>query len=354
MGFAPELLKTVAGLQKKITVSTGSEVVNPGRVPTGSLSLDIALGGGWPAGQWSEIIGDPSNGKSAVCLKTIAHNQAVNPEFVAVWVAAEPWFPEWAETVGIDNDRVIVIQTTVMEEAYDAVIELATTKAVDLIVIDSLPAMVSMAEDDKTMEEFTVGRGAMQTNKFFRKISRALMRDEGEKQCACILINQFRMKIGVMHGDPRTTPGGMGKDYAMSVRVEVKRVDWIEKGKGTAKRKIGLGLRAQTIKNKTAPPQQTAFMDFYVDEGGPVSAGSYDTGKEIWAQGVVHGIVERRGAWYYFTENNELTGGKDVERKWQGEDAMLDSLREEPLLAEQLDRQVREVLHLISAPGDAQ
>ena len=347
MGFDPELLKTVAGLSKQISIKPGSEVVNPERIQTGSLALDVMLGGGLPCGQWTEIYGEPSNGKTAICLKAIAHNQAINPDFTVVWVAAEPWFPEWAAKLGIDNERVIVIEDTIMEEVYNAVLEVLATKAVDLLVIDSLPALVSMAEDEKSMDEFAPGRNAFQTNKFFRKVTKALMREPGERQCACVMINQFRMKMGVMHGDPRTTPGGMGKDYAMSVRVEVRRIEWIEKGKGTGKKKIGIGLRARTTKNKTYPPQQTADVDFYMNDGGEVPAGQYDTGKEIATLGMVYGVIRRKGSWYYFTEIDELNGGKEVERKWQGEDAMLDSLREEPLLAEQLDREVREVLLLV-------
>lgn len=344
MGFAPELLKTVAGLSKQISIKPGSEVVNPERVQTGSLALDVALGGGWPAGQWTEVYGEPSNGKSFVCLKTIAHNQQIDPDFTTVWVAAEPWFPEWAEKLGIDNSRVIVIEDTIMENVYNAVLEIIATKTVDLLVIDSLPALVSMAEDEKSMDEFAPGRNAFQTNKFFRKVTGSLMRDSGEKQCACIMINQFRMKMGVMHGDPRTTPGGMGKDYAMSVRLEVKRVEWIEKGKGTAKRKIGIGLRAHTTKNKTYPPQQTAYLDVYVAEGGDVPAGGYDFAKEIFQLGVVYGVIERRGSWFFYTEVD--LSGKEIERKWQGEDAFLASLREEVHLAEQLEQEVRRVLAL--------
>jgi len=350
MGFAPELLKTAAGLSKTISIKKGSEVVNPGRVSTGSLTLDVALGGGWPMGQWSEVYGEASNGKTALCLKTIAHNQKLDPDFTTVWVAAETWFPEWAEKLGIDNDRVIVIEGTIMEDIYDAVLKILDTKQVDLLVIDSLPALVSMAEDEKSMEEFAPGRNAFQTNKFFRKVTKHLLREPGERQCACIMINQFRMKMGVMHGDPRTTPGGQGKDYAMAVRLEVRRTEWIEtgkgksKGSGTGRRRIGLRLRARTTKNKTFPPQQVADLDFYVSDGGPVPAGCYDTVKEIATLAVVYGVVRKKTSWYYFTEIDELNGGREVERKWQGEDAMLESLSEEPLLAAQMDREVRELM----------
>jgi recombination protein RecA len=339
MSFHPDLLKTVAGLKKTLTITTGDTIANPERISTGSLGLDVALGGGWPTGTWSEIIGDPSSGKTSICLKTIAANQAKDPDFTVVWVAAENWFPEWTEKCGIDNSRVIVVQTNIMEAAYESVLQLCETKQVDLVVIDSLPALTPSSEDEKTMDEVTVGRGALLTNKFFRKIAVAQMREPGERQVAGILINQWRMKIGVMMGDPRTTPGGMGKDYAMSVRAEVKRDSWIEEGTGTAKRRIGQSIKLHTVKNKTFPPQQTAYVDFYVADGGDVDAGQYDFAKEIISLGLIHGIIDRRGGWLYYTHNGE-------DRKWQGAPNMLASVREEVFLADDLTKEVLDVLQL--------
>jgi len=206
---------------------------------------------------------------------------------------------------------------------------------VDMVVIDSLPALVPSAEDEKHMEEFTVGRGALITNKFFRKVSSATKRDliESERPVLGIMINQYRMKIGVMHGDPRTTPGGLGKDYAYSVRCEVKRDDWLEVGTGQEKRRVGQTIRVRTIKNKTYPPQQTAYLDFYFADGGPVDGGSYDTGKEIIALAILNGIVDRRGGWMYYKD-----------RKWQGSQALIDSLREEIDLRDEISAAVMDTL----------
>lgn len=339
MNFHPDFLKSVAGLKKTIDITTGDEVSNPSRITTGSLVLDTTIGGGWPTGTWSEIIGEASSGKTALCLKTIAANQEKNPDFTVVWIAAESWHPEWAEKCGVDNSRVIVVRTNIMEDAYQAVLAVCESKQVDLIVIDSLPALTPSTEDEKLMEESTVGRGALLTNKFFRKIAAAQMRDPGEREVAGILINQWRMKIGVMMGDPRTTPGGLGKDYAMGIRIEAKRDGWIEVGTGTAKRRIGQTIKAHTVKNKTYPPQMTAYVDFYFADGGDVFAGEYDSAKEILSLATVHGIVDRRGAWYYYTH-------KEEERKWQGAEQMLASLREEIFLAEDLSKEVLEVLHV--------
>jgi len=141
------------------------------------------------------------------------------------------------------------------------------------------------------------------------------------------------MKIGVMHGDPRTTPGGVGKDYAYSIRCEVKRDEWIESGVGQEKRRVGQTIRIRTIKNKTYPPQQTAYLDFYFSEGGDLDPGSFDTAKEVISLAILHKIVDRRGGWLYYGE-----------RKWQGAASLLESIREEIDLKEELSKAVMEVI----------
>ena len=349
MGINSEALKIAALINKKLgsnTVVAASDVNMPGRITTGSLTLDVVLGGGWPMNRWVELVGEASHGKTALALKTIAANQEKNPDFTAVWVAAEDFDPDYAKMCGVDTSRVLIVETNSMEDAFDAVIQFMESKAVDLVVIDSLPALVPSAEDEKTMEEFTVGRGALLTNKFFRKVSSATKRDliESERPVLGIIINQYRMKIGVMHGDPRTTPGGQGKDYSYSIRCEVKRDEWLEVGTGQEKRRVGQTIRVRTIKNKTYPPQQTAYLDFYFSEGGPIDEGSYDLGKEIVALSIINGIVERRGGWMYYND-----------RKWQGSQALIDSIREEVDLKEELTKAVMDTLHttpLMIEPAD--
>lgn len=334
----PDVLKVAALLNKKMGVGTvvlGSDVLRPKRITTGSLALDVMLGGGWPVGQWVEVVGEASHGKTAIALKTIAANQDRDPDFTAVWVAAEPWSPQYAELCGVDTGRLLVVETNIMEDAYEAVIQFCDSKSVDLVVIDSLPALVPSTEDEKAMEESTVGRSALLTNKFFRKVGKSTKRSltEEERGVTGILINQFRMKIGVMHGDPRTTPGGLGKDYFAAIRCEVKRDEWIEVGTGNSKRRIGQTIRVRSIKNKTAPPQQTAYFDFYYDEGGSVTPGSYDFAKETVALAILNGVVERRGGWIYHGE-----------RKWQGAEALLFSIREELDLRADLESRVLDTL----------
>jgi recombination protein RecA len=334
-----EAKKIAAQLNKRFgenVVVVGSDIRSDliPRITSGSTTLDYVLGGGFPGNQWNELIGEASHGKTAVALKTIAANQKLNPEHTTVWVAAEQWVPEYAIMCGVDTSRVIVIETNIMEEAYDAVIAFAESKSVDAIVIDSLPALSPAPEMEKNMDEMTVGRGALLTNKFFRVVGSAIKRSlvEDERAVLGIVINQYRMKIGVMHGDPRTTPGGEGKNYAFFTRCEVRRDEWIEIGPSGNKTRIGQVIKVRSLKNKTAPPQRVAYFDFYFAPGGDCAPGEYDFAKEIAAMSVLNEIVERKGAWYYYGE-----------RKWQGTDALIASIREEIELKEELAKKVIEL-----------
>jgi recombination protein RecA len=303
------------------------------RITSGSTTLDYVLGGGFPGNQWNELIGEPSHGKTALALKTVAANQALNPEHLTVWVAAEQWVPEYAVMCGVDTSRVIVIETSIMEEAYQAVIDFAESKSVDAIVIDSLPALSPAPEMEKDMSEATVGRGALLTNKFFRVVGTAMKRSlvEDERPVLGLIINQYRMKIGVMHGDPRTTPGGEGKNYAFFTRCEVKRDEWIEVGTGQNKVRVGQRIKVRTLKNKTAPPQRVAYFDYYFAEGGDCAPGEFDFAKEIASLAVIKGFIDRKGGWYYYGE-----------RKWQGIEPVISSIREEVDLKEELQKLVLE------------
>jgi len=331
-----DALKVMAQLNKRFgadTVVIGGDIRGEliKRITTGSTTFDYILGGGFPSNQWNELVGEPSHGKTAIALKTIAANQKNDPNFTTVWVAAEQWVPEYAEMCGVDTSRVIVIETNIMEEAYDAVISFAESKSVDAIVIDSLPALVPTPESEKNMDEMTVGRGALLTNKFFRKAGAAMKRSltEDERPVLGIIINQYRMKIGVMHGDPRTTPGGQGKDYAYFTRSEVRRDEYIEAGSGVNKTRVGQRIKIRTLKNKTAPPSRTAYIDFYFSDHSIYQAGDYDTAKEVAAMVIVKGIVDRKGGWIYYGE-----------RKWQGQEALVNSLREEVDFFEELREKV--------------
>jgi recombination protein RecA len=185
------------------------------------------------------------------------------------------------------------------------------------------------------MDEATVGRGALLTGKFFRKVGKASKRSlvEEERPFIGLMINQYRLKIGVMYGDPKTTPGGEAKNYAFFTRVEVKRDDWVEVGTGQEKRRIGQTIRIRTLKNKSAPPSQTAYVDFYFDDGGDCDKGSFDFAKEIVALGIINKVITRAGAYYRYGD-----------RQWQGADAVVNSIREEVDLKETLDRDVMDAV----------
>lgn len=333
-----EARKVLAQLNKKFgdgVVVLASDI-RPDLIPritSGSTTLDYVLGGGFPGNQWNELVGEPSHGKTALALKTIAANQRLNPDYTTVWVAAEQWVPDYALMCGVDMERVIVIETSIMEEAYQAVIQFAESKSVDAIVIDSLPALSPMPEMEKDMSEATVGRGALLTNKFFRVVGTAMKRSlvEDERPVLGLIINQYRMKIGVMHGDPRTTPGGEGKNYAFFTRCEVRRDEWIEIGSGNSKTRVGQRIKVRTLKNKTAPPQRVAYFDFYFAEGGNCAPGEFDFAKEVASLAVVMGYIERRGGWFYYGE-----------RKWQGIENVIASIREEIDFMEDLRKKVLE------------
>jgi recombination protein RecA len=239
---------------------------------------------------------------------------------------------------GVDTDRVFVVETNIMEDALDAAIKFAESRQVDLIVIDSLPALVPSAEDDKIMEEMTVGRHALLINKFFRKVGMATKRSlvEEERPVCGIVINQWRAKIDGSKYDTRTTPGGQGKDYSFFVRAEVRRSGWIDVGSGVETKRIGQVVRIRTLKNKTAAAQQVCEFDFYYDDGGEIPKGEIDFAKELVTLGVITKVIERKGAWMHYKG-----------RKWQGADAMLGAIREEIDLAEDLRA---ETLALVDRP----
>jgi recombination protein RecA len=293
------------------------------RITTGVLAFDMMLGGGWPVNQWSEIVGDESSGKTAIAYKTIAANQEKDPDWVALWVAAEEYVPEYAEAIGVDLDRLWVVETNMMEHAYDLIIKTMDNRAVDCVVLDSLPALIPNNEWDKDMEEFSVGLGARLTSKFFRKSAKAQRRSliHEDRGCTGLIVNQWRQKIGVMWGDPRTTPGGLAKNFSYFARVEVKRDEWLKEGKQA----VGQTIKGRTIKNKTYKPQQQAVVDFYFADSMGFHPGSFDTVKDVVNIAVACELITRSGAFYYYGD-----------QKWQGKDKLLAGVREDLDLQEEL------------------
>jgi recombination protein RecA len=310
------------------------------RVTTGSLSFDLALGGGWPLNVPNEIIGLESMGKTVMAMQTVAANQGIDPDYHTVWGASEELDPVWAAKNGMDLDRVTFVMTNVMEEMYDSILQVLEKRACDAVVLDSLPALMPELEDEKSMFDPVVGKGALLTNKFFRKLYGAQNRSlvEYDRPALLLVINQWREMIGVMHGDPRTTPGGKGKNYAYMTRVEVTREEWLKDGD----RQVGQVIKVRTIKNKTAPRWRTGQVDFYFDDSGDHEAGRYDTLRDVWSVAEDVGVIERKGAWYHFKN-----------RKWNGKEAVWTAIQADPKLAMAIDTAVRTELGVTPPPAAA-
>lgn len=332
-----EQRETLESIVASINKKYGDDIIVQGnrvkeevpRITTGVLAFDLMLGGGWPMNQWSEIIGDESSGKTALAYKTIAANQAIDPDWIAMWVAAEEFVPDYAKAIGVDLERLWVVETNVMEHAYDLIIRAMENRAVDCIVLDSLPALVPGDEAEKMMEEFSVGLGARLTGKFFRKSSKAQKRSliNEDRGCTGLIINQWREKIGVMYGDPRTTPGGKAKNFHYFVRMEVKRDEWIKE----KDEPVGQTIRGRTMKNKTYRPQQVAQVDFYFANSHGFTLGEFDTIKDIVNICIATEIIGRAGAFYNYSG-----------QKWQGKDALLQGVREDLDLQAELKQKALE------------
>jgi recombination protein RecA len=293
------------------TVVVASDIIIPDRITTGSLALDACLGGGFTVNQWHEVLGEASAGKTTLAAKTLGRNQKLDPKYIGLWVAAE-WFDRGhAEMCGVDLDRTIVVNENIMEKAYNVVLKALREQWCDFICIDSLPAMTPGDEAEAAMEEATVALGARLTNKFFRKQGSAGKRamDNSERPCTCLLINQWRDKIGIQWGDPRTSPGGRQKEYTAVTRLDVKRDEWIEIGPSGNRVRIGQTIKVRTMKNKTFAPQKVATYDFYFEDAhGYPDAGSYDTFKEIVGLGVVYDVIQQGGGGWYEYQNIRAKG----------------------------------------------
>lgn len=316
-----ELIKQ--GLKPLITAS---EIYIPPRQSSGILSLDVALGGGWPANRWIEIVGESSASKTTSILHTIATNQALNPDYSVFWVASEPYNPEWAAEAGVDNDRVTVFEHNNMELCFQKVLDAAKENIYDCIVIDSYPAMIASDEEEKDMNGFTVGGGARRVGQFFRKIPDTY---SDERPYVGFFVNQYRDKIGGFspYGTPKTEPGGKAKNYQFYQRLKVALDEVIEESRdGQGKVAVGQRVKFEVTKNKAGAPRRTATADMYFDytENG-FRPGEYDKVRDVITMAITYKIITRAGAWFNYGEE-----------KWQGKDAMVLALREEPALLEEI------------------
>lgn len=326
------------------TVVKGSDIRRKTvpRMTTGSLALDVALGGGWPANQWNEIIGSESSGKTSAVLKTVASNQKLDSDWICVWIAAEHFVAEWAESLGVDLDRTIVVEDNLMEVGYEAAIKYAESKEVDAIIVDSLPAMVPGDEAEAAMEDQHISVGARLTNKFFRKVDKAMKRSliEDERPVLGLIINQYRDQIGGWspRGTPQTTPGGRGKNFAYFTRVEVRRGDWIT-GDNNQDR-VGQEMKFHVFKNKSAAPHKTAYVDFYFEHHGKFSPGESDVAKEAVSTALLYGVLENPAQGSYVFDD----------QKWRGIKTVRAAVEEDWYLREAMEKEVRAILERKSGP----
>lgn len=318
------------------TVVVASEMnPPPPRLSTGSLSFDAAMGGGFPVNQWSEIVGKENSGKSSVALKTLGAAQARDFNYVCCWVASESFDAKLAEACGVDLTRVWLIESNDMEFVYNEVIRALEDRAFDMVVIDSYSALVTTQENDKTMEEFTMG-GAKVTNQFFRKVGKSGKRsltDTNDRPWVGILVNQWRSILGVIHGDPRTTSGGQGKNYAAYCRLDVKRDEWITDP--TTKEKVGQVIKIVVMKMKGAPPQQVGVTDFYFRDCGEHAFGEYDTFKALLSLAEMFDVITRTGEGGRGGSFVDLDGNR-----YQGREKLIIALRADPGQRERIESEV--------------
>ena len=286
-------------------------------VPTGSLSLDIALGlGGVPKGRVIEVYGPESSGKTTVTLHMIAEVQKRGG--IAGFIDAEHALdPVYAEKLGVDIENLLVSQPDSGEQALEIAEALARSGAIDCIVIDSVAAMVTKAEIDGVMGDTHVGQLARLMSQAMRKLTSVI----SKSNCAAIFINQVREKIGVIYGNPETTPGGRALKFYSTIRIEVRRGEQIKNGSEV----IGNRTRCKVVKNKVAPPFKECEFDIMYGHGISRTGEVLDIATDL-------GIVKKGGAWYSY---NEMKLG-------QGRDNSKDFLRDNPEIMAEIEKQIVE------------
>lgn len=293
--------------------------VNVDAIPTGALALDVALGiGGIPRGRIIEIYGPESSGKTTLAQHIVAECQQRGG--IAAFVDAEHALdPEYARNLGVNIDELLISQPDTGEQALDITEELVRSGAVDIVVVDSVAALVPKAEIEGTMEDQQMGLQARLMSKALRKLTGVI----GKTNTTVIFINQLRQKIGVMYGNPETTTGGNALKYYASVRMEIKRTEGL-KGDGVD---VGNHVRVRVLKNKVAPPFRTAEFDIIFGKGICKTGNILDVAVNL-------DVVKKAGAW--FSYNDEKLG--------QGRDKARDYLNANPELLAEVENLVREKL----------
>ncbi|CAN5850646.1 recombinase RecA [soil metagenome] len=284
-------------------------------IPTGSIALDLALGiGGIPRGRITEIYGPESSGKTTLALHVIAEAQQKGG--VAAYIDAEHALdPGYAERLGVNLGELLISQPDTGEQALEIVETLVRSGALDVIVIDSVAALVPKAEIDGDMGDSHVGLQARLMSQALRKLTGAISRSK----TAVVFINQLRMKIGVMFGNPETTTGGNALKFYASTRLDIRRIATIKSGQDS----IGSRVRVKVVKNKVAPPFRQAEFDIMYNEGISITGSVLDVATDLE-------IVRKQGAWFYFGED----------RLGQGRENAKEFLKHNPDLFEEIRNRI--------------
>lgn len=290
-------------------------------IPTGSLALDAAIGvGGVPKGRVIEIYGPESSGKTTLTLSII--NQIQKQGGVAAFIDAEHAFDSnYAKTLGVKLDDLLVSQPDTGEQALEIAETLVRSNAVDLVVIDSVAALTPRAEIEGEMGDSHMGLQARLMSQALRKLTATISKS---KTCV-IFINQIRMKIGVMFGSPETTTGGRALKFYASVRIDLRRVESIKKGEDI----VGNVVKAKIVKNKVAAPFRESLFEIYFDEG--ISRTS-----DILDLGIKEGLIVKSGSWFSY-ENEKIGQGRDSAKVF---------LKENPKILTQIEKKIREKISI--------
>ncbi len=301
-----------------------NSTLNVEAISTGSLGLDLALGiGGLPRGRIIEMYGPESSGKTTLALHCIAEAQKKGG--IAAFIDVEHALdPVYAEALGVDIDNLLVSQPDNGEQALEITEELVRSGAIDVIVVDSVAALVPRAEVEGDMGSAFVGMQARLMSQALRKLTGAI----GKSNCVAIFINQLREKVGVVYGNPEVTPGGRALKFYSSVRIEIRKGEALKSGSDV----IGNRTKAKVVKNKIAPPFRTAEFDIMYGEGISRTGELLDMAVEL-------GIVKKGGAWFSYGET----------RLGQGRDNAKNFFIDHPEIAEEIEKQVRENAEKLTA-----
>ncbi len=290
-------------------------------ITTGALSLDVALGvGGIPRGRVVEIYGPEASGKTTVALHIIAEAQRAGG--VAAFIDAEHALdPAYAKNLGVDVDNLLISQPDTGEQALEIAEALVRSNAVDVVVVDSVAALVPRAEIEGEMGDSFVGLQARLMSQALRKLTGAI----SKSHTVAVFINQLREKVGVMFGNPETTPGGRALKFYASVRLEVRKAESLKVGQDN----VGMRVRVKVVKNKVAPPFKQAEFDIIYGEGISKEGCIVDIATEL-------SIISKMGAWYSYGDT----------RLGQGRENTRDFLKQNPNVAKEIEAKVREALSL--------